>query len=799
MSDEKRNRQFSGRRRNGDAFPGIRRLVRWSVLGGPITLANDQSQTASITLNDTTVVGKVRVKFTIEGVSYESEAIVKACNCTCKPVTTGETFGPLTVQFSDTPDSTTPDGEGYCSYTVAQAQLTLKMENPVENKEAAVQQVKVFYRKHCKTGEFKDVTLTWTGDQPLGSIKFIDASMKEFSLSVSTDGKLSGSVTLTATLNQDKDLTGKNLMILKQGVNGDFKFNFSGGAGFGGSFNFLGVKDINIHIVKTGTVIAKFENGALDAGGTLTGTFTAVGGASYTSNAFKVTMGDLSLGLELSMAGGFKVLNGSGSVTISEMKGVKGTAKLSLAFNQGNCNATLAIAGTSITAFTMTLTDLTLSVNFNSDFDMIEFDGSLKAHHTKFDAAIAVSEFNVKNGSLTKFSASGKVKYSKFTFELISATYAPVELTISAKVELNVTATVKLQVDQFKIAEDGTITIGGIAGVLTKPVVVSFSATFETNRFKGTFTGDFAKIGLSGAVDVGAEETFNFGYLTITAQVNVPLGQSGLKLTQIGGQIGFNYQLPSTPTQGKYLIGLTIGVADVANLCEVSGTVIVALGNSTVTLSLKGNIDVLKNNTFFNGQVTVNYQIPANTIDGSVSTTAKIPGSGYILTTNNVSVGFNIGGGVWSASGSNMGGSMFNGVVTFSEGNVSLNGSLSSPTAISGTLGGKASATLSETINESMAGNTFSGTLAINMNSTISASINASGISGSFGVYVTGSGTLTFDTWIWSSTITVSGWSNAQVSVSGNSASMSGTMTINLPFSIPFWGSQVSAGLSVSI
>ena len=475
-------------------------------------------------------------------------------------------------------------------------------------------------------------------------------------------------------------------------------------------------------------------------------------------------------------------------------------AELSLAFNQGNCNATLAIAGTNITAFTMMLTDLTLSVTFNSDFDMIEFDGSLKAQHTKFDAAIAVSEFNVKNGTLTKFSASGKVKYSKFTFELISATYAPVELTISAKVELNVTATVKLQVDKFKIAEDGTITIGGIAGQFNKtPVDVSFSATFQTNRFKGNFNGTFASIGLEGAVDVGAEDTYNFGYFKLTAKVNVPLGQSGLKLTKLGGEIGFNYQLPSTPTQGKYLIGLTIGVADVANFCEVSGTVIVALGNSSVTLTLKGNIDVLKNNTFFNGKVTVNYKIPANTIDGSVGTTVKIPGNGYILTTDNVTVGFNIGGGVWSANGSGMGGNMFNGVVNFSDGNVSLNGSLSSPTQLSGTLGGKASASFSQTVSESMAGNSFSGTLTIDMNATISASINASGIAGSFGVYVTGSGTLTFDTWIWSKTITVTGYSNAQVSVSGNSASMSGTMTINLPFSIPFWGSQVSAGLSVSI
>ena len=786
-----------------NAFPAAGGSFEWTVLNGPLTLTNDRSQTVNIVLNDTTVTNsKVKVKFSIEGVSYEAEAFVKGCDCVCKAVTTSETFGPLTVQFSQQPDSEQPDNEGFCSYTVAQARMTLKMDNPVENKEQQVQNVRLFYRKHCETGAFKDVTLTWEGDQALGSIKFIDASMKSFSLSVSPEGNLSGNVTLTATLNQDKDLSGKNIMILKQGVNGDFRFGFSGGSNFNGSFNFLGVRDINIHIVKGGNAIAKFEDGSLDADGKVTGTFTAVGGAEYQSNAFKVTMGDLSLGLELSMQGGFKLLNGSGSVTISEMTGVKGTATLSLAFNQGNCNATLALQGTDITAFSMVLSDLTLSVTFNSDFDMIEFDGSLKARHARFDAAVEVSEFNVKNGSLVKFNASGTVKYNKFSFELISATYAPVQLTISAKVELKVTATVKIQVDEFTIAEDGTITIGGIAGEFHKtPVDVTFSATFQTNRFRGSFSATFATIGLDGQVDVGAEETYNFGYFAITAKVNVVLGNTGLKLTQLGGQMGFNYQLqPSQgPSQGTYVVGLTLGVADVANFCEVVGNPVIQLGNSTVIMTLNGSISILKNNKFFTGNVSVNYKIPDNNIWGSVGAVVKIPGSGYILTTNNVNVSFNIGNNAWSASGSNMGGSMFNGVVTFSNGSVNMNGSLSSPLAMSGSLSGQASAGFQFSFSQSAGGNTIAGNLNVNMNANISANINQNGLSGSFGVHVTGAGSVTVDTWIYSTTIDVSGWSDAQVSMSGNSASLSGTMTINLPFSIPFWGNQVSAGMSISI
>ncbi|MCO6475637.1 MAG: hypothetical protein J5I94_03400 [Phaeodactylibacter sp.] len=784
-----------------ESFPAGGGSFEWTVLNGPVTITNGNSQAASFELTDTTVTdARVKVKFTMEGVSYEAEAPVKACDCNCKEAPNGETFGPLTVQFAAVPDAPSPDGEGYCSYTVARAQMTLKMDNPLENKEAAVQDVRLSYKKHCETGKFKDVTLSWTGEQPLGAVKFIDVSMKAFSLSVSPEGNLSGSVTLSAALNQDKDLTGKNLMILKQGVNGDFKFNFAGGNSFAGSFDFLGVRDINIHIVKGGGAIAKFENGALSSGGTLSGTFTAVGGAEYRSNAFKVTMNGLSLGLELSMAGGFKLLDGNGSATISEMTGVDGSVKLSLAYHQGNCNATVELAGTSITAFSMTLTGLTLMVNFNSDFDMIEFDGSLKAKHEQFDAAVDVAEFNVKNGELTKFNASGTVKYKQFAFELISAAYAPVKLTVSAKVELNVTVAMKLMVDQFTIDEDGAITVGKIEGDLEKtPVKVSFKASFQAGRFTGSFKGDFTTIGLEGDVDVGAKETYNFGYFKLTAKVNVPLGNSGLKLTQLGGEMGFNYQLPNTPTQGMYLIGLTIGVADVADFCEVAGNPVIQLGNSTVIMTLNGTIAILKNNTFFSGRMNVNYKIPDNVIWGSVGTTVKIPGSGFILTTNNVSVSFNIGNNRWSASGSGMGGSMFDGVVRFSNGHVNMRGSLSNPLALSGRLGGKASAAFNYTVNESAGGNSFYGNIRINMNADILASINQNGLAGSFGAYVTGYGRIMFDTWIWSSSVSISGWSNARISVSGNSASLSGTMTINLPFSIPFWGNQVSAGLSLSI
>jgi hypothetical protein len=590
-------------------------------------------------------------------------------------------------------------------------------------------------------------------------------------------------------------------MMLRKGVNGDFKFNFSGGNTFDGSFDFLGVKDINIDIVKATKTIGQFKDGSLQSDGTLDGTLVAVGGAKYTSNAFTVTMNDLSLGFSIGLVNGFALKSGSGGVTVSDMKGITGTGTLKLAFDNGNCSAELSASD--MTAFTMTLEELNLTVNFNTDFDMVEFDGNLKAKHNKFDVAIEVMQFNIKDGELKKFQAKGKVKYNAFTFELINSSYAPVKLEISAKVELAVTGSVKLEVDKFTIDQDGTITVGKIAGEFKKtPVELSFSASFETSRFKGTFNATFATVGLEGKIDVGAEQTYNFAYLELTAKTEIPLGPSGLKLTKIGGQGGFNYKLPDIPEEGNYVLGLTIGVADVAGFCEVAGNPIVQLGNTTVVLTLNGTINILKNNTFFTGKMNVNYKMPAQTIDGSVETDIKVPGSGVVFKSDNLKINFNIGDNKWSANGSDMGGKVFS-LITLSQGNISINGSLSSPTSLSGSLGGLASAELQQSVSADLYAISFTGTMKVVMNSNINANLNENGLSGNFGVNVKGDGTLNYDTWVGGGSMTVTGNCDGQAGYNNGTASLSGTMSVTLPYSLYIptygWYDTFSTGINISI
>ncbi|RYD83363.1 MAG: hypothetical protein EOP53_01065 [Sphingobacteriales bacterium] len=781
---------------NAVPFPASGGNFQWTSLSPNISITNATTQSATITLNDTSKTGNVEVKFTIEGVSYKTTAFVKYCNCNCKPITTGATFGPITATFNTPPTSTSPDGSGMCQYEATNASFTLNM-NGIVNKQFAVTDAKISFKKNCKTGDISDATFSWEGNQDIGEIKYIGASAKAFDLTVTTDGKLSGSVILNAKLTEDKDLTGKGIMMLRKGVNGDFKFSFSGGNTFDGSFDFLGVKDINIDIVKATKTIGQFKDGSLQSDGTLDGTLVAVGGAKYTTNAFTVTMNDLSLGFSIGLVNGFVLKSGSGGVTVSDIKGIKGTGTLTLAYNDGNCSAELSASN--MKAFDMTLQDLNLTVNFNSDFDMVEFDGKLNAKHDKFDLAIEVMQFNVKDGELKKFQVKGKVKYNAFTFELLNSSYEASKLEISAKVELAVTGSVKLEVDKFTIDEKGDIKVGKIAGEFKKdPVNLSFSATFEDTRFRGTFNAQFTTVGLEGKIDVGAQPTYNFAYLELTAKTEIPLGPSGLKLTKIGGQGGFNYKLPDIPEEGNYVLGLTLGVADVAGFCEVSGNPIIQLGNTTVVLTLNGTINILKNNTFFTGKMNVNYKMPAQTIDGSVETDIKVPNSGVVFKSDNLKINFNIGDNKWSANGSDMGGKVFS-LITLSKGNISINGQLDKPTELTGKLGGLATAELNQSMSASVLGNTVTGTIKVTMNSNVDANLDQNGLSGSFGVRVTGDGTLDYDTFITTGSINVNGVCDGQAGYNNGTASLVGTMTVNFPGGFPFYGTSINTGINIAI
>ena len=729
----------------------------------------------------------VRVTMTIQGISYTTTAVVKSCECGCRPVMNGLTFGPLTLAFNTNPVSGQPTN-GFCEYVVNNATLNNMGMMTFVNKVATFNNVQLSFKKNCKTGQLKDVSVTWNGNQDIGEIKYIHGAVKSFTLAVDVPtGNLTGSVTLTAKLTADVNLLPNGVMVLRKDVSGDFKFNYAGGNNYNGSFDFLGVTNINIDIVKQNNKIAQFKNGSLTAVGDLTGDLTGLQGAEYTSNFFTVEIVDLTLNFTLSIPNlNFKTNAGNGSVKIYDIKGLQGQATLGLAFNQQNVNATLN--ANNFTAFSMTLQELNVTAEFNYDFEMVKFDGNLKAKHNSFDVAIGIAKFKVENGELKEFDGNAKVKYSSFEFDLqqIAYTQTPSRLTITAKAEVNLAIQASLAVSNFTIAEDGTITIGGISGSVTKtPVSISFTAQFQPNRFIGTFNANFAAAGpIAGSIDIGSMPEYNFGYLRITAGVNLPLGQSGLKISSIGGSFGFNYKLPDVPTQGNYVFSGLLGVSDVANMVEVTGEVTVQLGGNNFQLSLDGNINVLKNNTFFNAGVKVNYKLPENTIDGDVTVNLKLPSSGWILTTNNVKVGFFFGGGNWTVDGTKMGGSAFNNLVALTDGTIQMSGTMASPTSMTGKLGGNAKIGFSKSITVSKFGQSFTAAANLSMDAGINVDINQSGLAGAFNVNLAAGGQLSWSTLIGDGSMGLNASMSGAVSYSGGTVYVNGNLSVGLPFEV---------------
>jgi len=811
---------------NVTTFPLAGGTYSWVALSSAVTIANADQKDPTVTLTDTSVHNaRIKVTFTIGGVSYSDVAVVSTCDCSCRPITGGITVGPVHLTFNAPPQSTLPDGSGDCKYVANDAGVAIKMDGSISRQAQVDHNVHVAFSRNCKTSVLGNVSIDWVaaagGEIPMpdiavNGVNILKIKLKEFHLQVATNGNLSGTVKINAMIPIDIDLSpNTGFVMLRKGLNSDITFSFSNQSNWNGTFDFSGLQGIKIDLVKKNgnadVIIAKFS-GNMDNQGSLTGQLQVVGGAAYKTSLFKVTMGTLALGVELKIPqASFRLTDGSGSVTVSDMTGVTGTITLGLVFPPaGGCMA--SISASNITAFSMTLNQLNLQVNFDKNFDMSKFTGSLKAKHNLFSVDIDVSNFIVENSSLTTFTASGNVKYSAFKFSLLNSNYVnnPRSLSFDAKVELDATGTsAQFQVTGFKIADNGTITVGAIAGSFDKgPASFAFSATFGNSRFRGTFNGNFATIGLDGNIDVGSMQSpdYNFAYFAIAVHTDIPLGQSGLKLTTVGGQAGFNYALQfpggvGNPQQSNYVIGLTLGVADVSNMCQVTGNTVIQINSSSgnVVITLNGSIAVLRTNQFFQGNVNVNYRIPQQTIDGQVGAVVKVPSSGFILTTQNVNVRFNFGGGSWSANGTNMGGKMFNGIVQLSNGTINMNGSTSSPTQLTGSIGGTATAQFDQSVNVSAGGNSITGNIVINMNSDINANIDQNGLSGSFAVHVDGTGTITVDTWIYTDTIQANAVADGQIGYSGSTLSLSGNMTVTLPFSIPFWGNSFNAGLNVSL
>ncbi|MDX1629238.1 MAG: hypothetical protein R3345_11100, partial [Fulvivirga sp.] len=710
-------------------------------------------------------------------------------------------FGPLVVTLKEEHNKIgNYSGGGWKLYeTEASFYLKLKDAAGYEN-DVAITNAKLKYAKHKRRDEYKNIALTVSdANIPLGELYMIEAAINEIDLAIETDAEYltaseadpsdvnissSSRVALEAQLTQDKNLS--DLIVLRKGVNGSFAFNFTTGKEFEGSFDFEGIENLHLALVKNNRELASLEDGKLDQEGNFSGKLISKEGASYSSGAFTVGIENLDLDVTFNLIEGaesFRVLEGKGSVFIKEIKGIEGQLKVALDYDPtGNFNAEVLNDQTSLTAFGLSMDELNLKSEFSPNLDLIRIEGSLKASHHALSGKLDVPVFKIEDGALQELQVNGLVNYNGFTFELLESSYTNNSLNISAKVEIENAG--KLTVDKFKIDRGGNISVGKIEGELNKPLVsMHFDATFQENGFKGSFNGGVKFVKLDGDIAFGSEQNFNYAYLrmAVEGKSGIALGPTGLQLTKLGGRVGYNYYLDfsggqflGNPRKNNYLLGLTLGVSDVANMFAAEGTTVVQFGDEKLQLSLLGNLKAPRSNPIINSDFKVNYYLPANTVDGSLSTDISIPSnSGFVFeTTTPATVNFAMANDEWNVEGG-VRAAMFR-EITFT-GNTSLS---RKDDWAEGYLNGQASYHYYKSFEYNWTVADLSGELELGFNSHINAHINPNGFNGSFGVHIYGNGSLEVTTVVGSVYGSASLDCQANVSYRNNKGEIEGNASV---------------------
>lgn len=601
----------------------------------------------------------------------------------------GNMFGPLRVTMS-IPKVEAHDNDGYAIYKDVKGSFLLNLEatdDAVE--ELAISEALVSFKLHPETKAYKDVDISWTGDINIGKVGYVSGTIKKLNLKVDEDGNLSGTITCDARL--EEDLSFASLaqnensdldLILYKDLEGQIEFSFSNSKSFEGSWKLNKLSNLNGDLKKNGKGIAKFTNGQIDESQQLSGHLEALPGASFQNRQCKIEVTKLDMDFSVSMAEGIKsftVSSGAGAMTLSEMQGVEGELDIELNYLNAKHFSTKVKQSkkSQINAFGMTLTKLQLNAVVDTKFNLISIKGSLVAHHPKTgEGDITIKKFAINEGRLSDFQGSGKVVYEKFNFDLTEIKYkndgAVSSLIANASVIMKLGKDAQnLSVEKFEIDKDGEISVGRVKGEFKKgnAFLVAFDATFAESQFKGSFTGKLGMIDLKGNIDMGTaendqKEPYNYGYLAVSSslkQGGIPLGATGLKLTKIGGQAGINYRLNSATNTGSaaesnYVAGLTLGLADLANICEVSGNPVVQIGPSDFEFKLKGDIKIPRTPPHLvEGNLEVLYNYPEESLVGSTTFQVSIPPKSGFLLTAKPELAFNFQESHWSLKGSNTG------------------------------------------------------------------------------------------------------------------------------------------------
>jgi len=716
------------------------------------------------------------------------------------------TFGPVSIALQgEAIREGNASGWGYKRYNATASMYLNVKDNTGFEKEQPITELSIGFDKHQSNSEYRNINIVFSdeGGLDFANIYGLQASLNEVRLDISPKENvdfLTGTssdadniaissesyVALSAGVSED--ITIRDVFVLKSGAGGNIRYNFNGGTNLEGTFDYSDISNINISIQKGDKQLAGLTNGNLNQDGVLSGTLSALDNATFNSNSFEVAVNDLTMDFDYDIAAGangFTINNGNADLSVQNINGVEGSVNLQLSYGvDGNFNASVDNENTTLSAFSMDISDFNVNVDMDQSFNITKIDGAVSAKHSSFDSNLTISEFEIENGTLTKFKGEGDVLYNGFDLEILETSYVNSELSITGKMNINLTgASVKAEVREFKIRDNGSVVVKEVSSNLNKsPLEIGFSAGFDDNRFHGSFTGSMLSVGLEGELDIGKQMDFYFAYLMLTGKTDIPLGPSGLKLTQFGGQLGYNYSLQYNSSQSKfigspqdnnYIIGLKLGVADVANLFEVTGNPIVQFGGNEIDISLIGTVSAPRYNPVFTADLNANYKMPSNVVSGDISTELKIPSSTGKVFKGNFAVDFYAGNNEWSVHSSNISASILE-EVNFT-GGVDLEGQFTTG-SFTGTLAGNASYDYTKNYNFEAFGASLYANLNAGFNFNGNIQVLESGFSGNLYVRIYANGTLGINTSVYDGSISVQSDCEAEVSYANNQGRLRGTL-----------------------
>ncbi len=338
-----------------------------------------------------------------------------------------------------------------------------------------------------------------------------------------------------------------------------------------------------------------------------------------------------------------------------DIKGIDGELFANFTFKETEGTVVAVGINGEATAFGLKITDPSLEVTMDRDFDITKIQGSIGIYSEGEDNFVNIENFVIENGTLTEFKGSGQLQVTGFRFKVENCEYTTsgdnwmIDITAEMEVGMEKSSnSVYVKVTNFTIDQNGVVAIGELKGDIEMPMFeVHFTCSYQEERFKGSFDGEVAKFTVSGQVDIGkasetsSDEKYMFAYVVIDiGDLDILIPPTPVTLNSIGLMGGYNYWVEDErpkaifdwsgdPQYGSYAFGAKLGLAccGPTSMFGITGTAFgqVDTKNGNFAFGLGLGLDIPANDPYLNltGTLYYKYEDSKNYFTASLSGTLE--------------------------------------------------------------------------------------------------------------------------------------------------------------------------------